>query len=77
MTAPRLVTLALLALLLMAQAGLWLGDAGLPRVAVLRAQLWARRRKSAMTSPSIMVSPWGAPAGTRASAIRRWAMVWW
>ncbi|MFN0185993.1 MAG: septum formation initiator family protein [Aquabacterium sp.] len=39
MTAPRLVTLALLALLLMAQAGLWLGDAGLPRVAVLRAQL--------------------------------------
>ena len=44
MTGLRLVTLALMALMGLVQAGLWLGDGGLPHARRLQRQLDAQRR---------------------------------
>lgn len=43
----RFVTLALLALLVAVQAGLWLGSGGLPQVLRLKSQLAAQQQRNA------------------------------
>ena len=47
MRALRPLTLALLALLVLVQGGLWLGDGGLPQVMKLQSQLNAQLQRNA------------------------------